>query len=674
MPSLGHASASAPAGLPERGGHRASSSASPGHPFAFVPSSSAPADLAVRRSWEKTGTYTLFRDSKTSINDEPATPRSALSVQSFLDLDSPSPNTPPVSLDHLAAMPARPLASGLSALGDASPTYMLFPPPPSSSPPGETEDLLNLDRPPSPPSPSYPFPRMPLNAPKGFVLSSASRPPLVSAFTTCTTIRAGRSSGSSFECSTIAGSDDDEDEDEEHMREAERKPAWSEQVSTPEEERPTFLPPSPPATLPRRARPTHLVLDPFSAISGGAVLSHGDGDDSPVLTAPPLPDAPPSAHLPFFPIGSCDTPSAGALEEFEHQHGFPWRWSPSLDSPAPLPHAPSQPYLPPSSAGVASLRPAETFGVQDAPRRRTLGNGEIARVQRTLHDVEQAFVARSSLPATKRQALYIPAQDDFLPQDVGQHAESRPLSTASSISSLSSLRYVEPDDPSFEQDRLASPASLRSTTRLDWGSSTAPSSAETHSSNGLRKLRLSSIADAPPPVPQSTSPSSARASWISLSRLPFTRKRSSSAPAPLPPVPFSPSPPSSRMRSSGSPLAHRTSIGTALSSLPSLSSPSDDPEPDYPSLPSSTQPSPPSSSASTVSLSATALFPSPLLTSASPATTYDSGVPSASPAGDPAELKTALRDERRRSAALADEVWRLQRVVAVLTGVTALED
>ncbi|GAA5885085.1 hypothetical protein JCM6882_007222 [Rhodosporidiobolus microsporus] len=563
--------------------------------------------------------------------------------------------------------------------------------------------------PPSPASPSFPFPRMPLspsnthaNAPPSTPPSKAARPPLISAFTTCTTVRAGgmwqhgssssRSSTPLFESSTPlfeTGVADDV-----------RTPPRRQEAATKSGSNPS-LPPTPPATSPRR-RPPHLNLDSFVSTISYAVSDDDENDASS-----------PSRSL-FFPPSSAPVAgefdadflaeqddlslSSRALDAFEDGDEFPWRWSSSFERNGGDSN-PTFNFLQRASTGPPSVDGA-LVSAEGSRRRRTVGNGELARIRETLADVAVVLHEREASSGSKRSAVYVPSTTsaDVVGDD---DLSARPVSTASSTVSLSQLPYLPPDDASLSSLRAGNghtsrPVSLACTPSPSQRHfSLPPSSSSSPPPTGLKSLRLA------PGSPLSTRSSNVRAWWTPReaafplpysppppppvlsrpTRAPLLRLRSLSAPVPPRPQPLpSPScpPPTRPPRPEDALLSPATSGWSSSSSSSTSSAPSSSLfRPHLPPFLPSSSLAPDSTAPSTSSLPASSTVPILAVPVAPPRhsrTASTQTVPHVVDEDKVRALEGALEAERERAGALVDEVKRLRRVVAVLTNLPLDQD
>ncbi|GAA5829067.1 hypothetical protein JCM11251_004113 [Rhodosporidiobolus azoricus] len=539
--------------------------------------------------------------------------------------------------------------------------------------------LLNSGRSLSPASPSFPFPRMPCEPVATSPHSRSSsplkpaRPQLVSAFTTCTTVRAvpgqwprGSASGNStplYEHRTpISASTPPRGQD---------LPA---KVAS--------LPPTPPTTSPRRRRPPHLHLDSFASISR-YTIDRDDDADEPSLSPLPPSSFPSSQHV----IGEFEVDflaeqedlslSALALDAFEDGGEFPWQWSSNGRGSSLSPPCASSPALLDSSSAAREL---------PARRRMTLANGELARIQETLYDAALALRQRGTSTSSKRSAMYISSSspcDDGVRQDqADSSASTRPLSAVSSTVTLSNLPYLPPSDTSLSSLRVGRrrPHHTACTGSPDRRYSSLPSSPPP-TGLGLKSLRLT------PGSPLSTSTNSSRAWGTPLEasfasggsaprRAPLQRLRSLSAPVP-PRGSSKPSPTLSIPTQSGPDVTAEVPLSPAHSGWSSSSSSSTSSAPSSSLfrphlphfLPSSSVPAYPTTPSSSASFPTTSTIPVPIVLVPRPAR-----VVSGQTVGLQADEKDRMRvlqeqleAEKQRSSALDGEVRRLRRVVAVLT-------
>ncbi|GAA5973348.1 hypothetical protein JCM11641_003086 [Rhodosporidiobolus odoratus] len=633
---------------------------------------------------------------------------------------APTPSMPPLSASPTRQQPnCLPVPPSVQLMAyspdlDSPPTFSpswLSLPPAASSPtrlpfpqrndgakapsPLAHVDLPSPTPPATPPSPSYPFPRMPETPLQTFAAIPSCSPPrparpsLTSAFTTCTTIRLGgkESYGSD---STMSGSAEPIEGDADgEVDLVGRVPSGIAVPITPVKATSPSLPPTPPATSPRR-RPPHLSLHSFSSASFLTVVPLDQDIDQRTPVSAPAPtvrfadhgkleETVPSA-IPLEPVGA---QSFVALNEYRGADEFPWRWSESYGGRTGLASSPSLPSIGPLAATDEGRAAEPALQLDLHRRRRTVADGEIGRVQKTLADAAVVFAKRDASPKAKREGVYVPlgARKSMLGSGINQvDKRSSVISNAPSLSSTSSLArlpYVSADDSRFEVERLSSSSALRMThaayIRPPPSTPSRPSQP-----GGIRALKLAPEASPTPARP------SQRGSWWPLSngrsittqtqtqtqtppRVPLIRQRSSSAPSPRRQVQWR-----APLRNCFSPASSgsRWSVSSSSSSSSSLSlNAADD--------------LPPSSSVSALFAStapSTSSLPPvpPLLASAFPSRS-PAPMPRSQPGrgelseqsmmvGEVAVLKGELKAEQARTAALEDEVGRLKRVVAVLIG------
>ncbi|GAA6041311.1 hypothetical protein JCM8097_001333 [Rhodosporidiobolus ruineniae] len=287
-----------------------------------------------------------------------------LQLEAFDDDVFPSASGPSATT-HTARSPTTPVLvvdelPWKSRAAYSSPSQ--FPPPPPPRPPPRRLVPSGLvlpfaDEPSPPPSPSFPFPRMPrelageaMHEPweKKTPTSRLARPPLVSAFTTDTTVRLGspRSSPSPA-LSVIDASEtapEDEEGDEENTLAMSPVP-----VRHYEAEKEPSLPPSPPDSNRQRRRPPSLALN--------SVFDKFQAADE---------------HLqpPFL------------------------RRRPSSSPPALRPGAVPAPLF---------------LAAEERTRRATVASPELAQVQHALRDAAAVLGPRSATVRGKRDGVYVPS-------------------------------------------------------------------------------------------------------------------------------------------------------------------------------------------------------------------------------------------------------------------------
>ncbi|GAA5875254.1 hypothetical protein JCM8547_006880 [Rhodosporidiobolus lusitaniae] len=561
-----------------------------------------------------------------------------------------------------------PLSSASSAAPPLLPPAALPSPTPPPTPPRAE---------PSPPSPSYPFPRMDMTPPR------PARPQLVSAFSTSLTIKpesfTSESSGTGW---GTPGHGNAFGRDVGNLPDELRRSPSGLVAATPEKPARSPFPLTPPSTS-HRNRPRRLELS-YSSYNSSAPSLVSDEDESEeneaFVDGLGFVEEDPLAALP-----GADTLSLSltALEVFEDQPEFPWRWSSGFEGAPCLPASPSLPHLPSHLAVVTAFDLPESVE-EAAKRRRTLGNGELARVQQTLADAAVVLESREMSPKVKRSGLYVPPTSGHSHE--GDEDDTRRCSLSSSVSSLSSLAslpYVPASDDffSFSRVRHDSPHTLRSTAPSQ-PTLSLPFLPSPPPPVGLKSLRLSYAA------PSSRSPRPAA-----------RRQRSNSVPLPYstppPPNTFSPCRPprptpaqllcptpltASSGWSSSSSAASSSAMMNALcfapeapsSSSSSTQNPLGRPYPFLFHTPAATPVDALSTAPSSSSFAPAAAGAESMLRSLSSSTAIGrSGGEKRDEEVE--ELKKALEGERERSTALEEEVKRLKRVVGVLMGLPAVD-
>ncbi|BGP19000.1 hypothetical protein JCM10213_009291 [Rhodosporidiobolus nylandii] len=608
-------------------------------------------DLAGEKSgyWDQLALFPPSAGGNTGLEmPHRPTPRSRPSSQTPhpAKVDS-SPS--PAAAWHAAVPPAS------SSLSPSDPPFIRVN---SFSPVPPIHGLPSPTPPASPPSPSYPFPRMATPPPISLQrisdpLMKPARPPLVSAFTTCTTIRCrSDSAGSTSSCWTAASVEDADDSKDNRAHTPPRSTGGlvAAAVETPEKANPVSLPLTPPSTA-RRPRAVPLILHPLPSAPSFPTFTASNAEVALNLPSSPFQGVDEN-DLPFFP--SFDVEDTGVmavkdLESFEAGSEFPWRWSRSYEA-GPLP---SQGKLAPQTAST-SLGHAERGHEQTdlSGRRRTMTNGEIARIQRGLVDAAAVFSRREDSPKAKREALYVPhhpgSSTAAEEQGPGHRSRIDSVVSCSSFSSLADLPYVPAAGSAFELERLSSSSALRSSTMANRPPPPEPPSTPPLPS-GLKNLRLAAHTPSPG--------QGAKKSWWPSSspkplRIPFRRMKSSSAPPPP-----RPRRPDEVIRASNA----------SRRLPPTLSY-------DVSSLTSSGDCQPPSMASAALTSTASTTQPAPLLPSLFPI--WSAGVPPLgagaggriTEGGETTSLRKALEAEQARTAALETEVQRLQRIVAELTG------